>query len=91
MRDDDVWPRDDPDYRYRLYARRGHTLEVLACAPDAGGIGAAIVALDEDMRAVGGALPDVGVIGILDVADGPRGRWILLPWQRGQQPTERSL
>lgn len=87
LTEDDVWPRV-PEYRYRLYARRGLRLEVLAAAPDPGGIGAAIVQLHEDEKAArpGGRLADRGVIGVLDVLpDRPstaEGEWIVLPWQR---------
>lgn len=86
----DPYPRDDPDYRYRLVAVVGgaekpHTL---AAAPDAGGLGAAIVQLHEDAREAGQKLYDAGKIGILDaMPDGkphPTGAWIILPWQRAQ-------
>lgn len=80
---DVLWPRDNPDYRYRIYARAPDgDLTVLACAPDAGGVGQAIVTLDNDARAVGGRLTDHGSIGVLDVQGDPvggRGTWVFAP------------
>jgi hypothetical protein len=79
---DQLWPRDE-DHRYRLYARRGTDLHVLAASPSAGGIGEAIVALHEDEKTVGRRFADLGVFGVLDVlAGGPTGEWIVLPWER---------
>lgn len=85
IKEDDLWPRDE-EHRYRLYARRGRRLDVLAAAPTPQGIGLAIVTLHEDELAVGRRLADRGVIGILDVLPdrpGPTGDWIIPPWTRG--------
>lgn len=82
LSDDDLWPRDD-EHRYRLYARQGTELRVLATSSTAGGIGQAIVTLHEDEKAVGRRLADRGVIGVLDVmSGGARGEWVILPWER---------
>jgi hypothetical protein len=82
-RDDALYPRD-AQHRYRLYARTGTELRVLACAPDAGGVGQAIICLDEDaLRAGGSGLGDSGAIGVFDTRpDEPTGRWIISPWHR---------
>lgn len=76
---DDLWPRD-ADHRYRLYGRRGAELDVLAAAPDPGGIGQAIVQIHADQKEAGGTLGDLGVTGVLDAVDG---EWIVLPWPKG--------
>lgn len=82
---DGVWPRDLA-HRYRLYARVGERLEVLAAAPDPGGLGQAIVTLHQDAKAAGRRLCDLGRIGVLDVMpDGepsPAGEWIVPLWDR---------
>lgn len=80
---DALYPRD-ADHRYRIYARRGRELEILASAPDAGGVGQALITLHEDEKEAGRRLADRGTIGVLDVmAGGPTGEWIVLPWERG--------
>lgn len=89
---DDLWPRD-MRHRYRIYAVRGtgthQEREVIAAAADAGGIGQALVTLNEEQKALGRGrrLYDLGRIGVLDVMpDGlpsPAGEWIVLPWDRG--------
>jgi hypothetical protein len=75
---DDLWPRDAA-HRYRIYARRGRELEVLAAAPDAGGVGQAILTLHDDQKQAGRRLADLGVIGCLDVLTP---EWVVLPWER---------
>ena len=77
---DDVWPRT-AEYRFRLYARRGRELNVLACSPSMAGIGTAIGQLDEDARADGGRLDDEGQVGVLDAV---ARRWIVNPWGKGR-------
>lgn len=88
---DDLWPRDAA-HRYRIYAVRGPRdgdLEVLAATDSAGGIGEAIVALNEDEkeRSPRRRLYDRGRIGVLDTMPGgkpsAKGEWIILPWDRG--------
>ncbi len=85
MKIDDVWPRT-PEYRFRLYAFTDDGHEILAAAPDAGGVGQAIITLHEDEKEAGGRLADRGHIGILDVCPGGkpgrRGEWVLLPFGR---------
>lgn len=78
---DALWPRDEA-HRYRLYCRDHDGLRVLAAAPDAGGLGQAIVTLHADAKAVGRRLNDEGQIGVLDVLGGTDGRgdWIILPF-----------
>ena len=71
-------PRD-ADHRYRIYAREGEDLRILAFADSAGGIGEAIVQLDADQREHGEHLTDLGAIGVLDAVSH---RWLLLPWAR---------
>lgn len=71
----------DDRERYRIYMRRNEEIYVLATAPDAAGVGQAIITNHEDLKGVGLRLPDLGVLGILDsVAH----EWIVLPWQRGE-------
>lgn len=86
---DDLWPRV-PEYRYRLVAVSGQDeMSVLAAAPDAGGLGEAIVQLHEDARETNpdARMYDAGRIGVLDVMpDGevsPTGEWVILPWPKG--------
>lgn len=83
---DQLWPRD-AEHRYRIYAKQGDTLVVLAACPTAGGIGQAIVQLHEDQKAAGRRLCDLGRVGVMDVMpDGkpsPTGEWILSMWDRG--------
>lgn len=75
---DDLWPRDAA-HRYRLYARRGQHLHVLAATDSMAGIGTAIGALHEDAKQAGSRLMDEGATGILDAV---AGEWIVLPWHR---------
>lgn len=83
---DDLWPRDE-EHRYRIYARRGDELHILAACPTAGGIGEALIAFHEDQKESGARLADLGVIGVLDVmTDRPTGEWVVLPWQRHEEP-----
>lgn len=77
---DTLYPRD-AEHRYRVYARRGKELEVLACAPDAGGVGQILVTFHEDQKREGRRLADLGVIGVLDVLNS---EWVVLPWERGR-------
>ncbi len=70
----------DTDERYGLYAFANGELTCIATAPDAEGIGAAIVANDEDEReahGLGAALGDRGRIGIRDRL---MRRWIVSPF-----------
>lgn len=69
-----------PEERYRIYARKGLKLRELASCPDPAGIGAALIQLHEDAKAVGGRLADEGMIGVLD---GEQHEWIILPFTRG--------
>lgn len=76
--EDDTWPRTEA-FRYRIYARRGDQLEVLAATGTPGGIGVALVQLDDDERERGRRLIDRGAVGVLDVLDS---RWLISPWHR---------
>lgn len=67
-----------PKERYRIYSVRDGHLTLLATTPDAGGIGVALVTLDEDAREAGGQLSDQGAIG---VNDGLERRWIVDPFR----------
>lgn len=75
---DDLYPRDD-EHRYRIYARRGDDLRVLACAGSPEALGVALVCLDDDQGGLGERLYELGQIGVLDAV---RGRWLILPWTR---------
>lgn len=76
MNYDDIYPRDEL-HRYRLYKRTElDGLELLAAAPDAGGIGQAIFTLNEE---AGGQLWLNGRLGILDAI---LSRWIVNPWSK---------
>lgn len=67
--------------RYGLYAyTAGGKLERLATAPDGGGIGVAITALDEDEREARGAEASLGDRGVLGVRDRVERRWIISPF-----------
>lgn len=76
--DDSLWPRV-PLFRYRIYARVGRELTVLAACPEPGGIGAALVQIHDDQKSIGRRLADLGTIGVLDVIEGD---WVVLPWGR---------
>lgn len=84
---DELWPRD-LEHRYRLVVVKGPQgyPEVLAAAPDPGGLGLAIITLHEDAKADGRRLIDEGRVGVLDVMPGgersSKGEWIVLPWDR---------
>ena len=67
--------------RYVLYTLVGGDLQELAAAPDASGLGYAIVQLHEDgMTASGERLYERGPIGIRDAYER---KWIVLPWRKG--------
>lgn len=80
---DELWPRT-AEFRFRLYARVGDELTVLATAPDAGGLGQAIVALHEDAKRAGRRLCAEGRVGVMDVLGGKNGRgeWIIPVFDR---------
>jgi hypothetical protein len=88
---DAVYPRDE-QHRYRIYARRGDRLEVLACTPTPAGIGVTLVQLHNDAKQAGGRLADLGFIGVLDAVEH---EWIVLPFGRKKVPLtfgpDRSL
>lgn len=75
---DDLWPRD-ADHRFRLYARKGDSLDVLAAAPSMAAIGTAIGQLDTDARESGREFGDAGQVGVLDAVER---RWVVKPWAR---------
>lgn len=78
---DVLYPRTDAE-RFRLYARRGSDLQVLATTDTAGGIGEAIVQIDADQAEIGQQLGDLGALGVLDAV---AGRWIVSPWHRSER------
>lgn len=78
---DDLWPRDE-EHRYRLYARVGRRLDVLAASDSTAGIGLAISTIHDDQKQAGRRLADLGQIGVMDVLAGARGEWIVLPFNR---------
>lgn len=75
---DALWPRDE-QHRWRIYARRGGHLDVVAATDCPEGIGPALVQIDADQREHGETLGDLGAIGVLDAVEG---RWLILPWHR---------
>jgi hypothetical protein len=83
IEEDAIYPRD-AEHRYRIYARHGEEIEVLACAGSPEALGVAIVQLDEDERDRGRRLVDLGAIGVLDAV---AGRWLIMPWHRPEIPT----
>lgn len=90
MTTDDVYPRD-AENRYRIYALLGlGDLVILATAPDAGGVGQAILTLHEDQRNAGGTLGDLGRLGVLDTMPEGKpsrsGEWIVCPFDRAASP-----
>lgn len=82
----DLWPRDNPEYKYRIYRLYLGELEVLAACPDAAGIGVALVTMDDDLKQCDPPqrLADAGTIGVLDVMpdgkNGVPGEWIIKPF-----------
>lgn len=73
-----IYPRDD-DHRFRIYARQGDKLDVLAVARDASSVGSAIFQLHDDQKENGETLGDLGALGVYDAVDR---EWIVLPWHR---------
>jgi hypothetical protein len=80
LAENDIYPRDE-EHRYRIYARKGRDLKVLAGAGSPEALGVALVTLHQDQLDLGGGktLGDLGAIGVLDAV---AGRWIILPWHR---------
>lgn len=83
---DELWPRD-AEHRFRIYAVVGDERTVLAATGTAGGIGEALVTLNEDQHAIGRRLVDLGRIAVLDVLPTDRkyratGEWIVSPYDR---------
>lgn len=76
---DDFYPRDEA-HRFRIYARRGDDLRVVAAGPD---IHVMLTTLDEDAEREGEHLYEQGALGILDAV---RGRWLVHPWHRPERP-----
>jgi hypothetical protein len=85
--EDAVYPRDEAN-RYRIYARRGDALNVLATAGSPEALGVALVQLDSDAAEVGERLSDSGAIGVLDAV---ARRWIVLPWYRTEPGSLRRI
>lgn len=67
---DELWPRE-PQFRYRLYLKDAHGLQVLNAAPEVQGATLALATRIEesDMPA--------GIVGLLDATEH---RWILNPF-----------
>lgn len=72
---DDLWPRDNPAYRYRLYLWDGADLAVACACADPGAVGVALVVLTDEGESI---------CGVLDVQPGGRvcetGTWIVSPF-----------
>lgn len=81
---DFLYPRDNPDFRYRVYALSADGgLDVLAATGTEAGIGTILATLHQDARETGGRLADHGRIGVLDVrpdSGSPVGDWIVNPF-----------
>lgn len=78
LADAEVWPRDER-HRYRVYLLAAGELTCVAACPRPGGIGVALVQLDDDERAVGSTLSGRGAVGVLDAVER---RWIVKPFPR---------
>jgi hypothetical protein len=72
----DLWPRD-ADSRFKLYCKDEHGQpQCIASAPDAQGIGLAMVTILTENAEHGDAPPIVGLL------DAGRGRWLSGLWVR---------
>jgi hypothetical protein len=84
---DSLYPRCEAE-RYRLYGRRGDSLDVLATCGSMEAVGVAIGQLHADAKEVGGTLGDSGAFGLLDSA---RGEWVISPFRPGEsRPAVRA-
>lgn len=82
MIDSDVlYPRDAAN-RFRLYGRRGDSLDVLATCADFEAAGVAIGQLHADAKEAGGQLGDCGAFGLLDAV---AGEWVIKPFSRKRE------
>lgn len=78
--DDDVYAPRCEEERFRIYARAGGELTLLATAGTPAALGVALMTQDEDCRAAGlRGIIDIGAIGIQDCIDR---RWVVMPWHR---------
>lgn len=75
---DVLYPRDAAN-RFRLYGRRGDSLDVLATCSDFGAVGVAIGQLHADAKEAGGEFGDAGAFGLLDAV---AGEWVVNPFWR---------
>jgi hypothetical protein len=75
---DDLYPRTAEE-RFRLYGRRGNSLDVLATCADFEAVGVAIGQLHADAKDAGGELGDSGAFGLLDAV---AGEWVVNPFWR---------
>lgn len=75
---DVLYPRDAAN-RFRLYGRRGDSLDVLATCADFEAVGVGIGQLYADAKEAGGELGDAGAFGLLDAV---AGEWVVNPFWR---------
>jgi hypothetical protein len=80
---DDVYAPRCEEERFRIYARAGGELTLLATAGTPQALGLALMTQDEDCRAAGlRGIIDIGAIGVLDAVES---RWIVMPFHRGER------
>ena len=81
---DEVFPRGEGDYRYRIYRLRAGELELLAGAPDPGGFGVGLATMHSE-----GEYGIDDAAGVLDTREDP-GDWIVNPWALGRRAPEHA-
>lgn len=81
-RHDEIAPRGDGPWRYRIYRLRGGDLQLISAVPTAEAMGKELT----DLHAYGEFVGDDSV-GVLDTIEDP-GHWIVSPWTLGRRVPE---
>lgn len=79
---DDIVERGEGDHRYRIYRLREGELQLVATAPNAGGMGLGLVTLHAE-----GEFEIDDSVGVLDTLEDP-GHWVVSPFTLGRRRKE---
>jgi hypothetical protein len=79
---DEVFPRGEGKYRFRIYRLRAGDLDLIAAAPDAACMGDALLRLYSEGEFIGD-----DSVGVLDTSEDP-GHWIVHPFTLGRKPVK---